>query len=77
MACSLPHTIEEIQAYVQKQCDKDDAARHEAIIGVITLFEQEMSAKEDLRKQYAECKDILPERRAMIEKFLDDEAWKD
>nr|GEW14880.1 nucleolar protein [Tanacetum cinerariifolium] len=48
----------EIQAYVQKQCDKDDAARHEAIIGVITLFEQEMSAKEDLRKQYAECKDI-------------------
>nr|GEW14881.1 hypothetical protein [Tanacetum cinerariifolium] len=54
--------------------DEDDAARHE---GVITLFEQEMAAKEDLRKQYSECKDISPERRSVIEKFLDNEAWKD
>nr|GEX66860.1 hypothetical protein [Tanacetum cinerariifolium] len=77
MACSLLYTVEEIHAYVQKQCDKDDAARHEAIIGVITLFEQEMSAKEELRKQYAECKDTSPKRRAVIDKFLDDEAWKD
>nr|GEW43507.1 hypothetical protein CTI12_AA411730 [Tanacetum cinerariifolium] len=58
-----PSYIEEIQAYVQKQCDKDDVARHKAISGIITLFEQEILAKEDLRKQYAECKDISPQRR--------------
>nr|GEV76539.1 hypothetical protein [Tanacetum cinerariifolium] len=53
MACYL-HTVKEIQAYVQKQCDEDDAARHEAIMGIITLFEQTMVAKEDQRKQYVE-----------------------
>nr|GEV12070.1 retrovirus-related Pol polyprotein from transposon TNT 1-94 [Tanacetum cinerariifolium] len=59
--CSLSHTVEEIQAYVQTQCAEDDAARQEAIMGVITLFEQGMAAKEYLKKQYAECKDISPE----------------
>nr|GEX62685.1 NAC domain-containing protein 86-like [Tanacetum cinerariifolium] len=39
--------------------------------------DHEVQEKEDLRKQYAECKDISPERRAMIDKFLDDEAWID
>ncbi|GKB20221.1 hypothetical protein Tco_0854144 [Tanacetum coccineum] len=29
-----------------------------------------MVAKEDMRKQYAECKDSSSERRAAIEKFL-------
>nr|GEW31870.1 hypothetical protein [Tanacetum cinerariifolium]GEX34370.1 hypothetical protein [Tanacetum cinerariifolium] len=33
--------------------------------------------KEDLRKQYAECKDISPKRRALIDRFLEDEAMKD
>ncbi|GJX78504.1 hypothetical protein Tco_0326653 [Tanacetum coccineum] len=70
-------SFDEIQVYVQKQCDEDDAARQEAIMGVITLFEQAMATKEDLKKQYAECKDILPERRVVIQKFLDDEAWRD
>ncbi|GJR92807.1 putative ribonuclease H-like domain-containing protein [Tanacetum coccineum] len=51
---------------------KDDAGQ-----AIITLFEQAMATKEDLKKQYTECKDISPERRAMIEKCLDDEAWKD
>ncbi|GJR88617.1 hypothetical protein Tco_0212628 [Tanacetum coccineum] len=77
MACSLPHTIEEIQAYVQKQCDQNDVTRQAAIFGVITLFEQAKEAKEDLSKQYAECKDIYLERRALLQKFLDGEAWKD
>ncbi|GKG10052.1 hypothetical protein Tco_0338798 [Tanacetum coccineum] len=77
MACSLSHTVEELNAYVQKQCDEDDEARQEAIMGVITLFGQEREAKEDVRKQYAKCKDISLERRALIDKFLDDEAWKD
>nr|GEW98751.1 hypothetical protein [Tanacetum cinerariifolium]GEX44465.1 hypothetical protein [Tanacetum cinerariifolium] len=74
MACSLSHTVEEFKAYVQKHCDKDEAARQEAIMGVITLFGQAREVKEDLRKQYAECKDISPERRALIDKILDDEA---
>ncbi|GJX76847.1 hypothetical protein Tco_1087929 [Tanacetum coccineum] len=74
MAFSLPHTVEEIQAYVKKQCDEDDATCQEAIISIITLSEQAMAAKEDLMKQYVECKDVSPERRALIEKFLDDEA---
>nr|GEV31307.1 hypothetical protein [Tanacetum cinerariifolium] len=60
-----------------KQCDEDDAARQEVIIGVIRLFEQARMAKEYLRKQYAECKDISSERRALVDKFLDDEGWKD
>ncbi|GKB12002.1 hypothetical protein Tco_0845925 [Tanacetum coccineum] len=59
----------EIQSYVQKQCDEDNAACQEAIMGVMTLFEQALEAKEDLRKQYAKCKDILPERRIVIQKF--------
>lgn len=57
MACSLPVSSKKIQAYVQKQCDEDDAARKEAIIGIIELFEQARDAKEDLRKQNEECKD--------------------
>jgi hypothetical protein len=44
---TFPHTVEEIQAYVQKQCDEDDATCKEAIIGIIELFEQAMDAKED------------------------------
>ncbi|GJT66929.1 hypothetical protein Tco_1018409 [Tanacetum coccineum] len=60
-----------------KQCDEDDAAHQEAIMDVITLFEQAMAAKEDMRKQYAECKDSSSERRALLQKNLDDEAWKD
>ncbi|GJX65323.1 hypothetical protein Tco_0299666 [Tanacetum coccineum] len=63
-------TFIQIQAYVQKQCDEDDAARQEAITCVIKLFDQAREEKEDLRKQYAECKDdISPERRALIEFF--------
>ncbi|GJX35371.1 hypothetical protein Tco_0246928 [Tanacetum coccineum] len=77
MVCSLPHTVKEFKAYVQRQCDEDDATRQEAIMGVITLFDQPRAAKEDLRKQYVECKDISLEKRDLIDIFFDDEAWKD
>ncbi|GJT75108.1 hypothetical protein Tco_1041833 [Tanacetum coccineum] len=60
--------------FPQKQCDEDDAAHQEAIMDVITLFEQAMATKEDMRKRYAECKDISPERRVVLQKNLDDEA---
>nr|GEY51397.1 hypothetical protein [Tanacetum cinerariifolium] len=46
-------------------------------MGVIKLFEQARTAKEDLRKQYAKCKDVSLERCALIDKYLDDEACKD
>nr|GEW15890.1 hypothetical protein [Tanacetum cinerariifolium] len=31
MDCCLPHTVKEIKAYVQKQCDEKDAARQELL----------------------------------------------
>ncbi|GKA55822.1 hypothetical protein Tco_0754894 [Tanacetum coccineum] len=55
----------------------DDAARQEAIIAVSKLFNKEYHAKQALKKQYAECKDIPPERRVVIEIFLHDESMKD
>ncbi|GKE96989.1 hypothetical protein Tco_1581844, partial [Tanacetum coccineum] len=75
---SVPaHTVEEIKEYVQKQCDIDDAARQEAIITVSKLFNKEYHAKQALNEQYAECKDIPPERRDVIQKILEDESMKD
>ncbi|GKD93393.1 hypothetical protein Tco_1373230 [Tanacetum coccineum] len=68
MSCSLPHTVEEIKEFVQKQCDIDDAACQEAIIAVSKLFNKEYHAKQALNEQYAECKDIPPERRDVIQK---------
>ncbi|GJR33485.1 hypothetical protein Tco_1209169 [Tanacetum coccineum] len=48
------------------------------IIGVIQVFEQAKDGKEDSENNiYAECKDISPQRRALIDKFLDDEDLKD
>nr|GEX09572.1 hypothetical protein [Tanacetum cinerariifolium] len=77
MSCSLPHTVEEIKEFVRKQCDIDDAALHEAIIAVSKLFNKEYHAKQAFKEQYAECKDIPPERRDVIQKDLEDESMKD
>ncbi|GJT13501.1 hypothetical protein Tco_0860543 [Tanacetum coccineum] len=77
MTCSLPHTVEEIKEYVQKQCDIDDAARQQAIIAVTKLFNEAYHAKQALKEQYVECKDIPQERRVVIEKILYDESMKD
>nr|GEU34899.1 RNA-directed DNA polymerase, eukaryota [Tanacetum cinerariifolium] len=41
------------------------------------LFVQARAAKEDLRKQYVKCKDISSQRHALIDKFLENEGWKD
>ncbi|GJX57412.1 hypothetical protein Tco_0287309 [Tanacetum coccineum] len=77
MACSLPHTVEKIKEYVQKQCDMNDAARWEAIIVVSKLFNKEYHAKQALKEQYAECKDVPSKRRVVIEKILHDDSMKD
>ncbi|GKB79223.1 hypothetical protein Tco_0946118 [Tanacetum coccineum] len=77
MACSLPHSVEDLRVFVHKQCDVYDKVRYEAIFGVMKLFERAMAEKEGLRKQYAKCKDISPEGHVIIDKFLEDEMWKD
>nr|GEX11404.1 RNA-directed DNA polymerase, eukaryota [Tanacetum cinerariifolium] len=73
MSCSLPHTVEEIKEYVQKQCDIDDAARQKAMNAVSKLFNKEYHVKQALKEQNAACKDIPPERRDV----LHDESMKD
>nr|GEX06566.1 zinc finger, GRF-type [Tanacetum cinerariifolium]GEX06568.1 zinc finger, GRF-type [Tanacetum cinerariifolium] len=77
MSCSLPHTAEEITVYVKKQCEIDDAARQQVIIAVTKLFNEAYMAKQALREQYAECKDIPQERRVVVGKFLFGESMKD
>ncbi|GKD97389.1 hypothetical protein Tco_1381286 [Tanacetum coccineum] len=50
MSCSLPHTVEQIQAYVHKQCDEDDVARQEAIMGRRALLKKKLD--DEARKDY-------------------------
>nr|GEV83774.1 hypothetical protein [Tanacetum cinerariifolium] len=76
MSCSLPHTVEKSKS-VQKQCEIDDAARQQSIITVSKRFNESYHAKQALKEQYAECKDILQERRVVIEIFLYEESMKD
>ncbi|GJY40337.1 hypothetical protein Tco_0427607 [Tanacetum coccineum] len=77
MSCSLPHTVEEIKDFVQNQCDIDDVAGMDAIIAVSKLFNKEYHAKQALKEQYVECKDIPPERRVIIQEILEDKSMKD
>ena len=58
MACRLPHTVEQMQKYSKKQCDKDDTARQQALVEVIKQFELAKALKQQLIQRYAECKDI-------------------
>ncbi|GKB96303.1 hypothetical protein Tco_0982440 [Tanacetum coccineum] len=76
MACSFPHTIDEIKALVQKQIDEDTICK-EAIFDVTKLFEQARADKEDPREAYAKCKDVPQEKSVVIDKFLEDEDRKD
>lgn len=74
MACRLPHSVEEMQAYSKKQCDHHDVVRQKAIVEVIKLFELAKAKKQRLRQRYAKCKDISP---AVIDMFFSDEGGKD
>lgn len=77
MACKLSHTVKQLQTYIQKQADKDDKERQEAIVEVIKKFEIAKALKRHLRERYVECKDISEERKAVIDQFLYDEYRKD
>ncbi|GKD84447.1 hypothetical protein Tco_1355601 [Tanacetum coccineum] len=69
MACSLPHTIDEIQAWVYKQMDKDKA-RLNKILELAGKFDNACIAKDGLRKAYEKCNNIPQESRALIDTFF-------
>nr|GEZ58127.1 hypothetical protein [Tanacetum cinerariifolium] len=56
----------------KKKQNDEDTIRQEAIVDVNKLFNQARVAKEDMRKEYAECKDIPQEKRVVIDNFF----WK-
>ncbi|GJZ26851.1 protein phosphatase [Tanacetum coccineum] len=93
MACSVPHTDDEIQALVQKLID-EDMIRQKTILDLALQFDNACIAKDDLKKAYTKCNDILQENRGpssqtheigdvyLIEKelhhlHLDEEALKE
>ena len=77
MACKLPHTVEQIQRYVQKQTEKGDTDRQQAIVEVIKQFELAKALKQKLRTMYQECNDLSEDRKAVIDQFWYDEYRKD
>ncbi|GJQ94650.1 replication protein A 70 kDa DNA-binding subunit B [Tanacetum coccineum] len=76
MACSVPHTDDEIQALVQKLID-EDMVRQKAILNLALQFDDACTAKDDLRKAYEKCNDIPLESRALIDNFLKEGSDKD
>nr|GEY06396.1 hypothetical protein [Tanacetum cinerariifolium] len=57
MACSVPHTDDEIQTLVQKLIDRDMVCQ-KAIPDLALQFDNACTAKDDLRKAYEKCNDI-------------------
>ncbi|GJV19492.1 hypothetical protein Tco_1368512 [Tanacetum coccineum] len=76
MACSLPHTVDEIHALVQKLIHKD-SVRQKAMMDLAVQFDNASAAKHDLRKSYEKCNDIPQETRTLIDTFLKQESDKD
>nr|GEV85162.1 reverse transcriptase domain-containing protein [Tanacetum cinerariifolium] len=75
MACSLPHTFDEIQALVTKLID-EDIIRQKALVELAVQFENASATKSDVRKAYEKCYDITHESRALIDTFLKQESNK-
>ncbi|GJU25137.1 hypothetical protein Tco_1163758 [Tanacetum coccineum] len=76
MACSLPHTDDEVEALVQKLID-EYMVRQKAIRDLALKFDNACTAKDDLRKAYEKCNDIPQESRALIDTFLKEGSDKD
>ncbi|GKE82782.1 hypothetical protein Tco_1552782 [Tanacetum coccineum] len=76
MTCSLPHTIDQIKALVEKLID-EDIVRQKAIMELAVQFDNACITKEDLRNAYEKCNDIPQENRALIDTFLKQESDKD
>ncbi|GJU42462.1 hypothetical protein Tco_1195419 [Tanacetum coccineum] len=74
MACSLPHTIDEIQDLIQKLMD-EDIVRQKATMELAVQFDNASTAKDDLRKAYEKCNDIPQEiwkgAKTMVAEFYE------
>ncbi|GKB81456.1 hypothetical protein Tco_0948351 [Tanacetum coccineum] len=71
MACSLPHTDDEVEALVQKLIN-EDMVRQKAIMDLALQFDNACTAKEDLRKAYKKSKEDL---RKAYKKCNDIPKW--
>ncbi|GKB82752.1 hypothetical protein Tco_0949647 [Tanacetum coccineum] len=76
MACSVPHSYDQIKAMVGKQI-QEDRGRQLAMMNLAHEFNDASTAKDELRKAYEECRDIPLEQRALIENFLKIESELD
>jgi hypothetical protein len=52
MACRLPHSVKQMQDFIQKQCDKEDVDRQKAFIDIINLFRLAKAKKERMGQRY-------------------------
>nr|GEZ68846.1 hypothetical protein [Tanacetum cinerariifolium] len=73
MAYSLSHTIDEIKALDEKLID-EDIVRQKAIMELAVQFDNACIDKEDMRKAYEKCNDIL--RENLIDDVGDDDDFK-
>ncbi|GKF81971.1 hypothetical protein Tco_0243627, partial [Tanacetum coccineum] len=76
MACSVPHTYDEIKCMVEKQI-KEDRGRQLAIMNLGHQYGEEIEVKNELLKAYEQCRHISMDKRAMIENFLKIESELD
>ncbi|GKB01719.1 transposase, MuDR, MULE transposase domain protein [Tanacetum coccineum] len=76
MACSVPHTYDEIKCMVEKQI-QEDRGRQLAIMNLSHQYGDAIEAKDELLKAYEQCRDISMDKRAMIEKILKIESELD
>ncbi|GKE19499.1 hypothetical protein Tco_1427076 [Tanacetum coccineum] len=85
MACSLPHTDDEVEALVQKQID-EDMVRQKAILNLALQFDNACTTKDDLRKSYKKCGsslqthelcDVYLTEKELHQLHLDEEALKE
>nr|GEU74260.1 hypothetical protein [Tanacetum cinerariifolium] len=73
MACLLSHTVDEIDALVQKPIH-EDSVRQKAMMDLAVQFDNASAAKQDLRQAYEKCNDSPQETRNLIDIFLKRES---
>ncbi|GKE23514.1 hypothetical protein Tco_1435026 [Tanacetum coccineum] len=76
MACSVPHTYDEIKVMVEKQIE-EDKVRQQAIINLAVEYDNACTAKDDMQNAYEKCNDISQENRALIDIFFKEASDKD
>ncbi|GJY29972.1 hypothetical protein Tco_0405739 [Tanacetum coccineum] len=78
MACSIPHSDDEIQALVQKQID-EDMVHQITILDLALQFDNARTTKEDLRKAYEKYYELnlsMYRKAAKLEKQMNAKlAW--